>query len=163
MLRQLVPQSSKVWEGTMNALKYIVVSIIVWGFACEPKSNQQQQESNVIDDTNYEVAEVATAREHIETVCYMCHSPTAAPDDRLAPPLEIAKRNYLAATSSKEEFVDKMVQFIINPTAEQSMLHSDVEEFGIMDPVGFSKEDVRAIAEYIYENDLEKPTWLKDE
>ncbi|MBO6793565.1 MAG: hypothetical protein JJ895_06625 [Balneolaceae bacterium] len=112
---------------------------------------------------DFEITEVVSAKEHIETVCYVCHSPTAAPDDRLAPPLEIAKRNYLAKTDSREEFVDKMVQFILMPTAEQAMLHSDVEQYGIMDPVGFSEQDVREIAEYIYDNKLEKPSWLKDQ
>ena len=68
----------------------------------------------------------------------------------------------MAESANKEEFVEKMVQFILYPNAEQSMLHSDVEQYGLMDPVGFSEEDVRAIAEYIYENELEKPDWLMD-
>lgn len=160
MVRHLLPKSKHGREGTMKSLHFIVISCIVWGLACESKSKQQAELGAT---SEFEVAEVATARDNIETVCNMCHSPTAAPDNRLAPPLEIAKRNYLAATQTKEEFVDKVVQFILYPTAEQAMLHSDVEEFGVMDPVGFSEEDVRAIAVYMYENDLEKPSWLKDQ
>ncbi len=155
-----MPQSKHGREGTMKSLHFILISCIVWGMACEPKAKQQAELS---DNSEFELSEVATARDNIETVCNMCHSPTAAPDKRLAPPLEIVKRNYLAATQSKEEFVDKVVQFILYPSAEQAMLHSDVEEFGVMDPVGFSEEDVRAIAIYIYENELEKPSWLKDQ
>jgi hypothetical protein len=53
-----------------------------------------------------------------------------------------------------------MVQFILYPTANQSLMHSDVEQYGLMDPVGFSKEEIREIAEFIYDTNLEKPDWL---
>ncbi len=143
----------------MKVTSLIVIAFLILSSACTSKP-EATVENNSTD--GFELAEVVTAKENIETVCNACHSPTAPPDDRFAPPLEIAKRNYLAETGSKEEFVDKMVQFILYPTAEQSMLHSDVEQYGLMDPVGFSEEDVRAIAEYIYENELEKPDWLLD-
>ena len=125
-------------------------------------TNQQNKSADVeIQGSEFEISSVITARQNVETVCYVCHSPTASPEDIIAPPLEIPKRNYLAKTSTKEEFVQKMVQFILNPSAEQSIMHSDVEQYGLMDPVGFSKDDIRAIAEYIYETDLPKPDWLK--
>lgn len=142
----------------MKATSIFVIAFLIWGGACTNKPDATTESA----DTDFIIEEVVTAKETIETVCYVCHSPTAPPDDRFAPPLEIAKRNYLAETGSKDEFVEKMVQFILYPSAEQSMLHSDVEQYGLMDPVGFSEEDVTAIAEYICENELEKPDWLMD-
>ena len=142
----------------MKATSIIVIAFLILSGACTNKPDANIETAN----TDFELAEVVTAKENIETVCYACHSPTASPDDRFAPPLEIAKRNYIAETANKDEFVDKMVQFILYPSAEQSVLHSDVEQYGLMDPVGFSEKDVRAIAEYIYDNELEKPDWLID-
>ncbi len=146
-------------ERPMKTLQLIVIGCLVWGVNCSEKQDSEVMEQPA---TDFELADVVTAKDNIETVCVVCHSPSADPDDRLAPPLEIVKRNYLAETSSKEEFTTKMVDFILRPTAEQSMLHSDVEEYGLMDPVGFSEADIRAIVEFIYENDLEKPDWLID-
>ena len=143
-------------------MREIGISFIILGLlaSCGNKNETAEQpESNQL----IEEIQVMNAKETIETVCYVCHSPTAAPDDRLAPPLEIAKRNYLAETSTRVEFVDAMVEFILRPTEEQSMLHSDVEQFGLMDPLGLSEEEIRAIAEYIYDTKLEKPDWLVDQ
>ena len=142
----------------MKATRLFAIAFLILVGSCTNKPEATKEPS----ETEFELAEVVTAKDNIETVCYACHSPSATPDNRFAPPLEIAKRNYLVETANKAEFVDKMVQFILYQTAEQSMLHSDVEQYGLMDPVGFSEEDVRAIAEYIYENELEKPDWLME-
>ena len=142
----------------MKHISIIVFVMFMWGTACTNKPDAEKDTTY----TEFELAEVVSAKENIETVCYACHSPSASPDDRFAPPLEVAKRNYLSDTAGRDEFVEKMVQFVLYPTAEQSVLHSDVEQYGLMDPVGFSEDDVRAIAEYIYDNELEKPDWLLD-
>tara|TARA_Y100001935_G_scaffold193913_1_gene162014 strand:- start:30055 stop:30390 length:336 start_codon:yes stop_codon:yes gene_type:complete len=101
------------------------------------------------------------AKQMVGTMCENCHHPTASPDDRLAPPLEIAKRNYLAISDDKADFVNSVTKFVIAPSKEKAQLHSDVEEFGVMDPLGYSEAEIRAIAIYIYETELEKPDWLK--
>lgn len=146
-------------ESIMRYVSVLLMGVLLWA-GC---SNSKQETTNEeIQRVDLVIPEFANAKHNVETVCQACHHPTAAPQDRIAPPLEIAKRNYMASTNSKEEFVDKMVQFILNPTAEQSILHSDVEQYGLMDPVGFSREDVKEIAEYIYSTDLEKPDWLME-
>jgi uncharacterized membrane protein len=144
----------------MRALILIAAFLLVCASGC---SNAEKQPSTTeAQSTDYELAQNVTAKEHIETVCLVCHSPTQPPEGRIAPPLEIVKRNYLEQTGSREEFINTMVDFIIYPNAEQAKLHSDVEQYGIMDPVGFSEQDVRKIATYIYDNDLDKPDWLQN-
>lgn len=143
----------------MKVLHICLIGMLIWSVNCAPKEQEVSHAEPMVPD--FEIENVVTAKQNVETVCLACHHPTASPQDRLAPPLIIAKRNYLAKTNSREEFVNKMVKFILYPTQEESMLHSDVEQYGLMDPVGFSEEDVRAIAEYIYDTNLEKPDWLK--
>jgi cytochrome c553 len=141
----------------MKGQMLIFLSILL-AFSCAKKEEDSTTTNQPVQEL--ELPPVSTARQNIEAVCYVCHSPNQGPDERIAPPLEIPKRNYLASTNSRDEFVDKMVQFILNPTAQQSLMHSDVEQYGLMDPVGFSEQEVREIAEYIYDNDLERPDWL---
>lgn len=136
----------------------IVVLAVLLSLSCV-KKEEDTQPINMQSPT-LQLPPVSTALQNIEEVCYVCHSPDAGPQNRIAPPLEIAKRNYLSSTNSRGEFVDKMVQFILYPTANQSLMHSDVEQYGLMDPVGFSKEEIREIAEFIYDTNLEKPDWL---
>ena len=138
----------------------ILIGLLMWGVACS--NTKQEKQNEEMQNVDLVISEMVNAKQNVETVCLACHHPSASPDDRIAPPLEIAKRNYLASTNSEEAFVEKMVQFILNPNAEQSLMHSDVEQYGLMDPVGFSKQDVQEIAEYIYNTDLEKPAWLNE-
>lgn len=138
-------------------LTIILLFLIFTGLACNQNIKSDYDPAKL----NLNEAERMQAREVVESVCLQCHSPKAAPDDRIAPPLEIAKRNYLASSSSKAEFVDLMTNFIKAPTQEQAKLHSDIEEFGLMDPLGYSEKQIRDIAIFIYETDLDKPDWLE--
>lgn len=144
----------------MKARVILLIAVLFWSAACTKRENKSGEPE--IQMSELEMPAITTAQQNIEEVCYMCHHPTAGPEDRIAPPLEIAKRNYLANTSTREEFVEKMVQFILYPTAEQSVMHSDVEQYGLMDPLGFSKDEVKAMAEFIYDNELPKPDWLME-
>lgn len=119
---------------------------------------KRERESRRLDLTE---AQRLQAQTIVHDVCENCHHPTAAPDDRLAPPLEVAKRNYLKSSSGKREFVSQLTNFIKAPSEEKAKLHSDVDEFGIMDPLGYSEEEIRSVAIFIYETDLEKPDWLE--
>lgn len=121
------------------------------------------EKAKVPDNGQLSAAEIEmmSAQQIVENVCQNCHHPTARPDNRLAPPLEIAKRNYLASHPDKEGFVNAMTAFVLSPTPEQAKLHSDVENFGVMDPLGYSEEQIRSVAAYIYDTELEKPNWLE--
>lgn len=142
-------------EAPLKSYTSIILGLIIFTFlGCNRNLRSDQSKLELTDTERME------AREIVTTVCQNCHHPTAAPDNRLAPPLEIAKRNYLASSSSKADFVDQFTRFIIAPTQEEAKLHSDVEEFGMMDPLGYSEEQIRAVAIFVYETDLEKPDWL---
>lgn len=128
-------------------------------YACgSPEQKVQQPENAQLSSVD---VEWVTAQEIVENVCFSCHHPTSRPDNRLAPPLEIAKRNYLASNPDRESFIDAMTTFVMAPTPEQAKLHSDVENFGVMDPLGYSEEQIREVAAFIYDNELTKPDWLE--
>lgn len=138
-------------------LSTVLGVLLITGFACN-HNLRSNQNANKLDLSE---AERLQSKQIVESVCYECHHPTAAPDNRIAPPLEIAKRNYLASSSSKAEFVQMMTNFIKAPSEEDAVLHGEVEDFGLMDQLGYSETQIRDIAIFIYETDLEKPDWLE--
>ena len=140
----------------------LVLGLVMMWWGCSQKEKQANNSpAQTVEASELSVEEHLKAIEIVTTVCESCHHPSAAPDHRLAPPLEIPKRNYLEASFSKDEFVAMLTNFIMAPSEDKAKLHSDIEEYGLMDPVGYTEEEIRMVATYIYETTLEKPDWLK--
>lgn len=118
---------------------------------------------------NYQVAEtpvVQTAQEHpgkklMKVHCYTCHDATTAEDKRLAPPMVAVKRRYKMGTDSKNEFIADIQNFIKNPTDENAIMYGAVERFGVMSKMAYPEDVIKKIADYMYDNQLEKPDWFE--
>lgn len=132
--------------------------LLLWNYGCRQTDKAASNHNNAI--INYEQLDLKKAENIVQAVCHNCHDPSAGETNRIAPPLELAKRNYLAVTNTEQEFVNKMVGFILNPTEEEAELHKEVEEYGLMDPLGYSITDIQSVAVYIYRTELERPDWL---
>lgn len=97
----------------------------------------------------------------LKNTCYACHSITSkSHDDIIAPPMVAVKRRYLRAYPEKEVFVNAMVNFAKEPTEEKALMFGAVRNFKVMSNLNHNEEDLKKIAAYIYENDLEKPEWF---
>ncbi len=95
--------------------------------------------------------------------CYVCHNPAAkSHDDLLAPPLMAVKMRYSKQYTSKEEFIAAIVDWVQHPTEEKALMKGAVNKFKVMPPLPIEVEKIKKIAAYIYENDLEQPTWLPE-
>lgn len=97
----------------------------------------------------------------IENKCYSCHSPTASHDDRIAPPMIAIKKHYSSSKTSKEEFVKSIQNFVKNPTKEAAKMRGAVKRFGVMPKQVFATDDIKKIAEYMFDYDIEKPEWFE--
>lgn len=94
--------------------------------------------------------------------CYACHSVTSkSHDEIIAPPMVSIKRRYKMSYGSKEEFINAVSDWALNPTKENALMRGAVMQFNVMPKQAFKKEDIEKIAEYIYENELEKPEWFE--
>ncbi|SDS24560.1 Protein of unknown function [Formosa sp. Hel1_31_208] len=98
----------------------------------------------------------------METHCYVCHSPSASHDDRIAPPMIAVKKHYLKDGMSKEEFINDMQFWINNPTEDNVKMFGAVRRFGLMPKQVFPEETIKHISDYIYDNDIEQPGWFKE-
>lgn len=98
----------------------------------------------------------------METNCYLCHSPNANENEgRVAPPMIAVKSRYLMDYKSKEEFVKAIVNFAENPNEDDAKMFGAVKKFGVMPKQVFSHNSIAQIADFMYEYQIEEPSWFK--
>lgn len=126
--------------------------------ACSKKESPQSVSTTEMQDTSTPPTQ---GERFIKSQCYVCHHPTAPEDNRTAPTLYEIKQIYLQSNISEEQFVKEFVDFTHQPSQEKSKMKEAVKKYGLMPNNGFNREDVEAIAKYIYKNDLPKPNWIQ--
>ncbi len=95
--------------------------------------------------------------------CYACHSVTSkSHEEIIAPPMIAIKRRYKMTYNTKEEFVNAITDWALNPTKEYALMRGAVKQFNVMPKQPFIKDDLIKIADYIYDNELEKPEWFQN-
>ena len=107
-----------------------------------------------------EQIDLVKAKKIVEETCQVCHSATATMDDRLAPPLEAVKRRYLMTYPKIEDFTANLAAYVAQPTKEKALMKGAVDKFNLMTPLPLPEEDLKAVATYIYQFDLDKPEWF---
>lgn len=84
-----------------------------------------------------------------EVVCAACHS--INPPHKLAPPISHVARYYKRHFATEPEFVEAVVQWVINPQKERSKMPAHViENFGIMAAFPLPEAQLREVAKYVY-------------
>ena len=90
--------------------------------------------------------------------CYACHSVTSkSHDEIIAPPMIAIKKRYTKSYTTKEDFVNAIVNWSKNPKEEKSLMKGAVNRFKLMPKQAFKEDDLRKIADYIYESKIEQP------
>ena len=85
--------------------------------------------------------------------CITCHKETESVS---APSVVEFKKKYLSAFSKKEDFVEQMSEWVLNPKEETSLMRDAVKEYGLMPHLCFDEETLIDISTYIYETDFTK-------
>lgn len=93
----------------------------------------------------------------MEHNCYVCHSPSATHENRIAPPMIAVKQHYVTSKTTKDEFKLAFQNWIDNPTAENSKMPGALKKFGLMPKTPYPKETIELIADYMFDNEIEKP------
>jgi len=105
--------------------------------------------------------ESSEAYQLLKNQCYACHSPVSSSHDVIiAPPMAAVKLRYGRSYSSKDEFVEALVSWTMNPNKEKALMWGAVDKFQLMPKQAFVESDMRKIASYIYDNELEEPEWF---
>jgi len=108
-----------------------------------------------------QTAQLGEAYELFKTNCYACHNPnTESHDAIIAPPMIAVKKMYSMKYTTKEDFVVAVVAWASNPTSENALMKGAVTRFKVMPKQAFKTADLKKIAAYIYDNDIEVPSWF---
>jgi hypothetical protein len=95
--------------------------------------------------------------------CYLCHDPNSkSHDNLLAPPMTGVKYQYMKAHPDKNEFVNAMTSFIMKPDKSTALLKKPVKQVGLMPPTILSEQQVQAVVNYLYDNEINTPLWFAD-
>ena len=94
--------------------------------------------------------------------CYACHSVNSkSHDDIIAPPMAAVKRRYKMNYTTREDFIEAMVNWAKDPNQESALMFGAVEQFKVMPKQEFNEEVLFKIAAYIYDNEIEQPEWFE--
>ncbi len=95
----------------------------------------------------------------MEQECYICHDPKASMANGIAPPMESIKRHYIGPDTTKEEFTEALIQWVNDPETASKMPGAHAK-FGPMPYMPNPDDAVAQIADYIYDNQIQKPEWF---
>lgn len=91
--------------------------------------------------------------------CYICHNPNASEESMIAPPMIAIKKHYIVANTSKEVFTESLIQWVNDPETVSKMPVAH-KKFGAMPYIPYPDEAIALIADYLYDNEIEKPGWF---
>lgn len=106
--------------------------------------------------------EVTAALTLLQNNCFSCHNPDMEIENRVAPPMFKIREHYLDDKITKVDFVNNIINFINNPTEENSIMPGAVRNFGLMPKQNFKEDDLKSIASYLYEYDVSTDQWYKE-
>ncbi len=87
--------------------------------------------------------------------CATCHHIKRASS---APTINEIRSRYLQAFPQKKEFINYLSEWVLKPSKERSLMHDQIEKYGLMPELAFEKSTLEKIAEYIYEGKIEATT-----
>ena len=98
-----------------------------------------------------------------QSKCMACHSVTGKTHDELiAPPMIAVKRRYSMMYDERDDFIKHIIDWAKDPKEENAIMRGAVNKFKTMPYLNFEEDELNKIAEYIYENEMEKPDWFDD-
>ncbi len=83
--------------------------------------------------------------------CITCHHETKSIS---APSLQIIKKRYHETFLDKQNFVEYMVNWVYKPSKETSIMQDMIEKYELMPELGYDKDTLEKIANYLYENNI---------
>ena len=133
---------------------YFFTALSLLAVSCSQQSSSSQEKELVVENS----LKAFDAEAYLETNCNSCHSPNASHDERLAPPFFAIKKHYTKKYGERDAFVAAFQSFVAEPSDDKAIMRGAVEKFGLMPALATDAKDIRAVAEYLYDHDIDKPS-----
>lgn len=145
-------------------MKYIIfIGSVFLLMSCSNNPRKKYEATNTVSvEKNYADGLDHPGKKLMENNCYVCHNPTASEADRIGPPMIAIKKHYISENTTKEEFVDQLLDWVKEPTEEKSKMPGAVRRFNLMPYQQFPEETIRQIADYMYDHEIEQPEWFEE-
>ncbi len=143
----------------MKKTSLVIVLLCLLLFNC----NNSKKESVYTSRSNTQKTDTIHPGEKLmKTYCYACHNATTSENERIAPPMIAIKRRYISNNTTKDEFINDLKSWIINPTEQNAKMFGAVKRFGVMQKLPYPDDVIEQIADYVYDNDIDKPAWFEE-
>ena len=144
----------------MKIVYILAILLVITG--CKDAKNS---EYTIVD--NPANIDVVASNEHpgkkfMETLCYTCHDATTLEEARLGPPMAAIKRRYLMEGGTRDEFINEILAWTEKPSLEKAKMRGAVDRFGVMPYLAFPKDNIKQIAEYLYDHEIDQPEWFEE-
>lgn len=143
-------------------MKNSIIVIVIVFMSLWSCKNKTEETTGYTQATAIETEKEHPGKKLMEINCYVCHSPTASHDDRIAPPMIAVKEHYLSEGTTKKEFIKSIQNFMKNPNEDDSKMPGAVRRFGVMPKANYPEATITLIAEYIHDYEIEQPEWFED-
>ncbi|MGG8498124.1 c-type heme family protein [Tenacibaculum sp. TC6] len=144
--------------------KQTILFLTILGFLLSCKPTQKETPISTTQNNSIIVNSSVThpGKKLLETKCFVCHSPKTAHDERIAPPMVAIKAHYIDENTSETTFTKEFLNFVQNPTKENAKMYGAVKRFGVMPYQKFEEKDLKKIANYLFNYEIEEPEWFKE-
>ncbi|MDO5970061.1 hypothetical protein Q4Q35_09590 [Flavivirga aquimarina] len=142
----------------IKGLAFLVLFLFIITACKKPKG----ENSKILTESYGQKLQEHPGKKLMETYCYLCHDATKSEEERLAPPMIAIKKRYIFEGTSKEEFINDMQRWIKNPNEKDAKMFGAVRRFGVMQKLPYPEEDIRQIADYMFDYDIEQPEWFEE-
>ena len=137
-----------------NIVTVLILALFLFSCKTETKENYKKQ-SKITSETH-------PGKKIMEMQCYVCHNPETEHDSRIAPPMIAIKKHYIGENTTKEAFIAAMQQWIKTPSDSIAKMPGAIRKFGIMPFASYAEADIEQIADYMYDNEIEEPSWFQE-
>jgi cytochrome c2 len=141
---------------TFKALVFIGITALLMSSCGQETTSKDEKTSEPV------VAEEMTGEQLMKLKCWACHGGGTSHDSIIAPPMIAVKKRYMMQFKEMENFTDAIVQFAMDPNEDKAKMFGAVNRFKVMPKQPFEEDELRKIAQYIYENEIEQPDWFDD-
>ena len=98
-----------------------------------------------------------TGKELFQQLCSTCHVSEGMPTK--APPMFAVINHVKGTYPDRDEFIERIVDWVWEPDASQTLMPGALRRFGVMPKLGYDSEQVRLIAEYLFDDGPPLPEW----
>ena len=143
-------------------MKTNFIKLVIVLFLFSSCNKQKSSEDFGTNSSSVSESENVEALALFKQKCYACHSVTTkSHDEIIAPPMIAVKKRYSMQFDNKEDFVNAVVAYAADPKAENALMIGAINKFKAMPKQAFEEADLKKIATYIYENEIETPVWFE--